>query len=102
LNPTGTGDCDGAVKNASGQVIKIPCSCPPSQADFVKALEANVAAGRVINNSKVPFSFPTDNSKASQAERVRAALTTLQNLNGEGKGCPASSTTLGSQLAALL
>ena len=31
LNPTGSGDCDGAVNGANGQPIKIPCSCPPSQ-----------------------------------------------------------------------
>jgi hypothetical protein len=101
LNPTGTGDCDGAVNGPDGKPIKVPCSCPPSQADFVQALEANVAAGHAINNPSVPFSFPTDSSEASQAARVRAALVTIQNLDGPGKGCPASSTTLSSQLAAL-
>jgi hypothetical protein len=34
-NPTGTGNCDGAVNGANDQPIKIPCSCLPSQADFV-------------------------------------------------------------------
>ncbi len=29
VNPTGTGDCDGAVDDASGQPIKIPLSGPP-------------------------------------------------------------------------
>jgi hypothetical protein len=101
LNPTGTGDCDGAVKGANGQPIKIPCSCPPTQAQFIEDVKKNVDAGKVINNPSVPFSFPTDGSKASQADRIRAALVTLQNLNGPGKGCPASSSTLSSQLAAL-
>lgn len=31
INPTGTGDCDGAVNGADGKPIKIPCSCPPPQ-----------------------------------------------------------------------
>lgn len=30
LNPTGTGDCDGAVNGADGKPIKVPCSCPPA------------------------------------------------------------------------
>jgi hypothetical protein len=35
VNPTGTGDCDG-ITNAAGQVVKIPCSCPPDRATFLK------------------------------------------------------------------
>jgi hypothetical protein len=31
VNPTGTGDCDGAVDGADGKPIKVPCSCPPPQ-----------------------------------------------------------------------
>lgn len=31
VNPTGTGDCDGAINGADGKPIKIPCTCPPSQ-----------------------------------------------------------------------
>lgn len=34
-NPTGTGDCDGTT-NAAGQVVKIPCSCPPDRASFIQ------------------------------------------------------------------
>ena len=30
LNPTGTGDCDGAVNGADGKPIKVPCACPPA------------------------------------------------------------------------
>ncbi|TDL19756.1 hypothetical protein BD410DRAFT_726815 [Rickenella mellea] len=101
VNPTGTGDCDGAVKDASGKPIKVPCACPPDQASFNKALSANVAAGHAINNPSVGVSFPTDGSVNSQITRVQAALVTLQNLNGPGKGCPAVSTTLSAQLSAL-
>jgi hypothetical protein len=32
----GTGDCDGAVKGANGQPVKVPCSCPPDRATFMK------------------------------------------------------------------
>ena len=35
LNPTGAGDCDG-ITNPAGQVIKIPCFCPPDRDAFVK------------------------------------------------------------------
>ena len=30
LNPTGSGDCDGAVNGPDGKPIKVPCSCPPA------------------------------------------------------------------------
>lgn len=113
INPTGTGDCDG-IAGANGQPIKIPCSCPPDRNQFIAVrlspflilessrlilfsvlqdLSANVAAGHAVNNSGVTVAFPTDASKASQAVRIQAALVTLQNLNGQGVGCPASSTT---------
>lgn len=101
VNPTGTGDCDGAVNGSDGKPIKVPCSCPPSQSVYLQALEANVAAGFVLNNPTVKVDFPTDSSKASQAARVEAAIVTLQSLNGPGKGCPVASTTLGAQQKAL-
>ena len=31
VNPTGTGDCDGAVNGADGKPVKVPCACPPPQ-----------------------------------------------------------------------
>ncbi|TFY63386.1 hypothetical protein EVG20_g6333 [Dentipellis fragilis] len=100
VNPTGTGDCDGAVNGADGKPIKVPCACPPSQDVYIQALTANVQAGKAINNPSVGVQFPTDDSKQSQATRIQAALVTIQNLNGEGKGCPAASTTLSAQLKA--
>jgi len=100
LNPTGTGDCDG-ITNDAGQIIKVPCSCPPPRDTFINALSANVAAGKAVNNPSVAVSFPTDNSNASKAARIQASLVTLQNLNGPGVGCPASSTTFLAQLKAV-
>ncbi|KAK7689899.1 hypothetical protein QCA50_006538 [Cerrena zonata] len=100
-NPTGTGDCDGAVNGADGKPIKIPCACPPPQAQYIAALQANVAAGHAINNPSVAVNFPTDDSSASKSARITAALISLQNLNGPGKGCPAVSTTLLAQQKAL-
>ncbi|KAG8928982.1 hypothetical protein FRC02_006146 [Tulasnella sp. 418] len=97
INPTGTGDCDGAVPGGP----KIPCSCPPPRDEFIRQLEANVAAGVAVNNPTVRVSFPLDDSKESQRARIIASLITLQNLEGPGKGCPAVSTTLNSQLQAL-
>jgi len=100
-NPTGTGDCDGAVNGADGQPIKVPCSCPPPEAEFLSQLEANVAVGHAVHNPDVSLSFPLDNSPASQRSRIIASLITLQNLKGPGVGCPAASTTLNAQLAAV-
>ncbi|KAG6902538.1 hypothetical protein C0995_015356 [Termitomyces sp. Mi166 len=100
VNPTGTGDCDGTTNDA-GQVIKIPCSCPPDRNTFIQSLEANVAAGFAVNNPSVKISFPKDNSKDSQLARVQTAIVTLQNLNGPGKGCPAASTTFLAQQKAI-
>lgn len=101
VNPTGTGDCDGAVNGADGKPIKVPCACPPAQDVYINALKANAAVGHAVNNPSVGVSFPLDDSKNSQIARVQAALVTLQNLNGPGKGCPASATTLLVQLKAL-
>lgn len=36
VNPTGTGDCDGAVKGSNGAPIKVPCSCPPPRDIFIQ------------------------------------------------------------------
>ncbi|KAF8485926.1 hypothetical protein DFH94DRAFT_709043 [Russula ochroleuca] len=101
VNPTGTGDCDGAVKGTNGQPIKVPCSCPPDRTTFIQELNENVAAGHVINNPSVQISFPEDNSTASQLARINAAIVTLQNLNGTGKGCPVASTTFQAQETAI-
>jgi len=100
LNPTGTGDCDG-ITNPAGVVVKIPCSCPPDRSAFIQSLNANVAAGRAVNNPGIAVQFPTDNSQASKLARINAALVTLQNLRGPGQGCPAASTTFVAQQKAI-
>ncbi|KAF8516467.1 hypothetical protein BU17DRAFT_67473 [Hysterangium stoloniferum] len=100
-NPTGTGDCDGAVNGADGKPIKVPCACPPDREAFLRAVQADVAAGHAVNNPTVQVSFPTDNSVASQLARINAATISLQNLRGPGQGCPVVSTTLQAQAAAL-
>ena len=68
---------------------------------LLQALVKNVQAGMAINNPTVKIGYPTDSSKQSQSARINAALITLQNLNGPGKGCPAVSTTLLAQQKAL-
>ena len=35
VNPTGSGDCDGAVNGTDGKPIKIPCDCPPAQDVYI-------------------------------------------------------------------
>jgi len=101
LNPTGTGDCDGAVNGANGQPVKIPCTCPPPQEEYLSQLVANVQAGHALENPTVGISYPLDDSVQSKSARITAALITLQNLNGPGEGCPAASTTLQAQQKAL-
>jgi len=101
VNPTGTGDCDGAVNGANGLPIKVPCACPPDRNAFIQSLNANVAAGHAVKNPSILVSFPTSNSQADQLARIGAALVTLQNLNGPGQGCPASSTTFSAQQKAI-
>jgi len=100
VNPTGTGDCDGAIL-VGGKPIKVPCSCPPPLPQFLAALNANVAAGHAINNPGIAVTFPTSQSNGDKIARIQASLVTLQNLNGPGKGCPASATTLVAQQQAL-
>ncbi|KAK0201544.1 hypothetical protein DFS33DRAFT_1477763 [Desarmillaria ectypa] len=100
INPSGTGNCDGTT-GADGNPVLIPCSCPPERNSFIKSLSANVAAGHAVNNTVVAIDFPTDNSTASQITRITAVLISLQNLEGPGVGCPASSTTLLAQMKTL-
>nr|GAT54066.1 predicted protein [Mycena chlorophos] len=95
-NPNGGGSCTGTNN------VLIPCTCPPSLASYTASLEANVAAGHDLNNPSVPAPFPTDSSLASQITRLQTQLSTLQNLNGTGVGCPAASTIWSAQLASLI
>jgi hypothetical protein len=84
-NPDGTGNCDGA----GGK--KIPCFCPPDRNAFIQKMQQFVGAGNALGT---PVSFPTDNSAASQKQRLTTSIITLQNFNGTpGVGCPAASTT---------
>jgi hypothetical protein len=101
VNPTGTGDCDGAVNGPNGQPIKIPCFCPPPRGEFLAALEANVAAGHAVNNPGVQVSYAFGDSNGDKIARIQASLITLQNMRGPGVGCPAASTTLLAQQRAL-
>jgi len=42
VNPTGTGDCDGTTNDA-GQVVKIPCSCPPDRTSFIQVCTPGIS-----------------------------------------------------------
>jgi len=92
IHDTASASCLG-IDGSNGQPILIPCQCPPDRDTFIDSLNANVAAGFVVHNPSVAVTFPQDNSTASQLARIDACLVTLQNLNGTGQGCPASSTT---------
>ncbi|KAI0265544.1 hypothetical protein BC834DRAFT_164963 [Gloeopeniophorella convolvens] len=102
VNPTDTGNCDGAVDGPNGLPIEVPCSCPPDRTLFINDVSANVAAGHAVNNTGVQVVFPTDNSIASQLQRLTVASITLQNMLGLGVGCPVESTTFAAQQTTLL
>ena len=54
INPTGTGDCDGAIDGADGKPIKIPCSCPPPQNVYISVgliYSAPIFTPGLINSS---------------------------------------------------
>jgi hypothetical protein len=95
-NPTGTGDCDGF------NGVKIPCSCPPSRGDYLASLNANVVKGFDVNNPGVPAPFPTGNSQQDRIIRLQTQISSLQNLFGAGKGCPAAATNWNPILADLI
>lgn len=57
---TGTGDCDGAVKGATGQPIKVPCDCPPDRATFIK-VRTNTNTLRILRVSLAHLFTPTTN-----------------------------------------
>lgn len=84
------GSCDGFAA-ASNAVTLIPCSCPPSRASFLAALDRNVAAGQVQGTPVRFNNDAADQSVAANQQRATAMLVTLQNLNGAGVGCPAAS-----------
>ncbi|KAI0298161.1 hypothetical protein B0F90DRAFT_1818848 [Multifurca ochricompacta] len=101
VNPDGTGYCDGAVKGSDNKPVKVLCTCPPDRATFIASLNANVNAGHIVNNPSISAPFPTDGSTASQLVRLRTSIATLENMNGQGKGCPVESTTFLAQEKAL-
>ncbi|KAM5536859.1 hypothetical protein V8D89_009406 [Ganoderma adspersum] len=88
-HPDGHGNCAGL----NGKLI--PCSCPPDRGAFIAALNANVAAGHMVNNPGIAAPFPTGESKADKQARIATLLSTLQNLHGPGVGCPAVATVYG-------
>lgn len=89
-NAKQTGSCDGFAA-ATNALTLIPCSCPPSRAAFLDALNKNVAAGSVQGTPVKFNNNASDQSAATNQARGTAMLVTLQNLNGPGKGCPAAS-----------
>ncbi|CAG8953856.1 hypothetical protein HYFRA_00006749 [Hymenoscyphus fraxineus] len=73
--------------------VPIPKDCPPSRAEFLQKLSANVAAGNVLGQK---ITFNTDikvTDVKTQKDRATAMIITLQSLSGtKGVGCPGAST----------
>ncbi|KAG8852506.1 hypothetical protein FRB91_006403 [Serendipita sp. 411] len=95
-DPNLRGDCEGP-RQANGEIPRIPCACPPTQGTYIEQLIANIQAGHAVNNPSVRVTFPTGDGLQDKHDRITAAIITLQNLNGPGRGCPGVSTTLGVQ-----
>ncbi|KAI0752942.1 hypothetical protein C8Q80DRAFT_1096890 [Daedaleopsis nitida] len=91
-NPDGHGNYDGAFGD-DGTPVRIPCTCPPPRDVFIQALNENVNAGFIVNNTGYPARFsPTGLSREVQMERIVTLVQTLQNMYGRGVGCPVEST----------
>ncbi|KAF9645409.1 hypothetical protein BDM02DRAFT_3271713 [Thelephora ganbajun] len=88
------GGLDAATIKSLAPELGFKSGINPWRDVYLNALVKGVQAGTAVNGPSVKVTFPTDNSKQSQSARIAAALITLQNLNGPGKGCPAVSTTL--------
>ena len=56
INPTGTGDCDGAIDGADGKPIKIPCACPPAQDVYISVRSGDMFQIRCSETDWRPFS----------------------------------------------
>ncbi|KAJ2989470.1 hypothetical protein HDV02_004973 [Globomyces sp. JEL0801] len=73
-------------RTSSLKPVKVPCDCPPAQADFARQFV-------IDHGSKIK----TDNSNESKKNNIRLAIVTLQG----GFCCPAASVTLNDQLLKL-
>jgi hypothetical protein len=83
----------GSCNRFNGQLVLIPCTCPPDRNPFINALNNALEVGKVKGE---PITFSNDASDQSEAinkQRATACVIVLQSFNGEkGNGCPVAST----------
>lgn len=65
VNPTGTGDCDGAINGADGKPIKIPCSCPPAQDVYISVRSILSVSTRSYLRTLTGSFLATDRERSS-------------------------------------
>lgn len=53
VNPTGTGDCDGAVTGSDGKPVKVPCDCPPPRDLFIQVSTMHICSIVMLSNLHV-------------------------------------------------
>ena len=66
VNPTGTGDCDGAIDGADGKPIKIPCDCPPAQDVYISVCSTLRACIPRLTDSPLAIDRKRSSWKGSQ------------------------------------
>lgn len=76
----------------NGQLVPIPCTCPPDRNRFINALNNALEAGNVEGKPITFSNDASDQSEATNKQRATACVIVLQSFNGrEGDGCPAAS-----------
>ncbi|KAG9233589.1 hypothetical protein BJ875DRAFT_378318 [Amylocarpus encephaloides] len=82
----------GSCSGFNGQLVPIPCTCPPDRKQFINALNDALQAGNVEGE---PIAFSNDagdQSRVTNKQRATACVIVLQSFNGEkGNGCPVAS-----------
>lgn len=82
----------GSCTGFSGELVPIPCTCPPDRNQFIDALNDALKVGNVEGEPITFSNNVSDQSVATNQQRATACVIVLQSFNGEkGSGCPAAS-----------
>jgi hypothetical protein len=82
----------GSCTGFSGELVPIPCTCPPDRNQFIDALNDALEVGNVEGEPITFSNNVSDQSVATNQQRATACVIVLQSFNGEkGSGCPAAS-----------
>jgi hypothetical protein len=82
----------GSCTGFNGQLVPIPCTCPPDRNQFIDALNNALILGNVEGEAITFSNDASDQSVATNKQRATACVIVLQSFNGEkGSGCPVAS-----------